>query len=217
MARSEGARPGSGRAPPRAGTNLTSCSIYVLRARSTRSRSCSSRRSSCSGSSRATFDPTATRRAVARRGGRACRAPRGASASTVRSSRSTATGCRRRPGRLRRELAEPAVRERRRQPAFWNTMQLIVWGIADLDDHRVVVGVYSAVRQYSVADYVFTGLSFIGPRHAPVLVRAHRHRLLDEAGRLVQRRRPPLLRSVCTRPASPASTSTTSATSCCRC
>jgi peptide/nickel transport system permease protein len=43
-----------------------------------------------------------------------------------------------------------------------NTMQLIVWGVLISALLAVGVGVYSAVRQYSVPDYLFTGLAFIG-------------------------------------------------------
>ena len=40
----------------------------------------------------------------------------------------------------------------------------------------LVLGVYSAVKQYSVGDYVFTGLSYLGIAMPDVLVRAARHR-----------------------------------------
>lgn len=46
--------------------------------------------------------------------------------------------------------------------ALWNTVQLIVWGILVSAVVAVAIGVYSAVRQYSIPDYVFTGLSFVG-------------------------------------------------------
>jgi ABC-type dipeptide/oligopeptide/nickel transport system permease component len=46
--------------------------------------------------------------------------------------------------------------------ALGNTMQLIVWAVLVSAVLAVLVGVYSAVRQYSVLDYVFTGLSFVG-------------------------------------------------------
>src|SRR4051812_47285457 len=48
------------------------------------------------------------------------------------------------------------------QHALWNTMQLIVWGVLISSVIAIGVGVYSAVRQYSVLDYTFTGLAFIG-------------------------------------------------------
>ena len=46
--------------------------------------------------------------------------------------------------------------------AMGNTMQLIFWGIALSATVAIFVGVYSAVKQYSVGDYLFTGLSYIG-------------------------------------------------------
>ena len=46
--------------------------------------------------------------------------------------------------------------------AFGNTVQLIVWGVVISAIIAVGIGVYSAVRQYSVLDYAFTGLSFVG-------------------------------------------------------
>lgn len=45
---------------------------------------------------------------------------------------------------------------------FWNTVQLIVWGILLSAAVAIAVGVYSAARQYSALDYTFTGLSFVG-------------------------------------------------------
>ncbi len=45
--------------------------------------------------------------------------------------------------------------------AFWNTLQLIIWGVLLATLISVGVGVFSAVRQYSLADYGFTGLSFL--------------------------------------------------------
>jgi peptide/nickel transport system permease protein len=45
---------------------------------------------------------------------------------------------------------------------FWNTFQLVAWGILLSAVIAVAIGVYSALRQYSVLDYTFTGLSFIG-------------------------------------------------------
>ena len=45
--------------------------------------------------------------------------------------------------------------------AFWNTLQLIVWGILVSALIAVSIGVYSAIKQYSVPDYVFTGLSYL--------------------------------------------------------
>jgi peptide/nickel transport system permease protein len=46
--------------------------------------------------------------------------------------------------------------------ALGNTVQLIFWGVLVSVVIAVFVGVYSAVRQYSVLDYVFTGLAFVG-------------------------------------------------------
>jgi peptide/nickel transport system permease protein len=46
--------------------------------------------------------------------------------------------------------------------SLWYTVQLIFWGILVSAVVAVALGVYSAVRQYSVLDYTFTGLSFVG-------------------------------------------------------
>lgn len=46
--------------------------------------------------------------------------------------------------------------------ALSNTLQLIFWGILISAIISVGIGVFSAVRQYSIPDYIFTGLSFIG-------------------------------------------------------
>jgi peptide/nickel transport system permease protein len=46
--------------------------------------------------------------------------------------------------------------------ALWYTVQLIFWGILVSAVVSIALGIYSALRQYSVGDYVFTGLSFIG-------------------------------------------------------
>src|SRR5438477_1500619 len=46
--------------------------------------------------------------------------------------------------------------------ALGNTIQLIVWGVLLSAIVAVLVGVYSAVRQYSFLDYTFTGGSFVG-------------------------------------------------------
>jgi peptide/nickel transport system permease protein len=46
--------------------------------------------------------------------------------------------------------------------AFGNTLQLIFWGVLISAILAILVGVYSAVRQYTVPDYIFTGLSFVG-------------------------------------------------------
>lgn len=47
-------------------------------------------------------------------------------------------------------------------PAMWNTLQLIIPGIIISLVLAVALGIYSAVRQYSVGDYLFTSLSFLG-------------------------------------------------------
>ena len=46
--------------------------------------------------------------------------------------------------------------------SLWYTVQLIFWGILVSAVVAIALGVYSAVKQYSVLDYTFTGLSFIG-------------------------------------------------------
>jgi peptide/nickel transport system permease protein len=48
------------------------------------------------------------------------------------------------------------------RPAFWNTFQLIIWGILLSVSISLFVGVYSATRQYSLSDYLLTGLAFVG-------------------------------------------------------
>ena len=56
-----------------------------------------------------------------------------------------------------RERVYPMVRR-----AMWNTVQLITWGVLVSALLAVAIGVFSAVRQYSLADFGFTSLSFIG-------------------------------------------------------
>lgn len=46
--------------------------------------------------------------------------------------------------------------------AFGNTLQLIVWGVVLSSIVAMTIGVYSAVKQYSFGDYLFTGLSYVG-------------------------------------------------------
>src|SRR4051794_13280156 len=46
--------------------------------------------------------------------------------------------------------------------AFWYTVQLIFWGILVSAVLSIALGIYSALRQYSVGDYAFTALAFIG-------------------------------------------------------
>lgn len=48
------------------------------------------------------------------------------------------------------------------QRSFWNTLQLIFWGVLFSAVVAMVVGVYSAVKQYSIGDYFFTSLAYIG-------------------------------------------------------
>src|SRR5437588_12389282 len=54
--------------------------------------------------------------------------------------------------------------------ALWNTIQLIFWGIAVSALIAIGIGVFSAVRQYSAADYAFTSLPFIGLAMPPFVV-----------------------------------------------
>src|SRR3954469_1174356 len=56
-----------------------------------------------------------------------------------------------------RERVFPMLRR-----AMWNTLQLIIWGVLISSILAVGIGVFSAVRQYSFADFTFTGLSFLG-------------------------------------------------------
>lgn len=56
-----------------------------------------------------------------------------------------------------RERVFPVIRR-----ALWNTVQLIFWGILISAVVAICVGVFSAVKQYSALDYLFTGASFAG-------------------------------------------------------
>jgi peptide/nickel transport system permease protein len=56
-----------------------------------------------------------------------------------------------------RERVVPMVRR-----AMWGTLQLIGWGVLVSALLAVGIGVFSAVRQYSFADFGFTSLSFLG-------------------------------------------------------
>jgi peptide/nickel transport system permease protein len=47
------------------------------------------------------------------------------------------------------------------------TVQLIGWGLLLALVLAIAIGVYSATRQYSVGDYVFTGLSYVGVAMPP--------------------------------------------------
>jgi peptide/nickel transport system permease protein len=46
--------------------------------------------------------------------------------------------------------------------ASWPTLQLLFWGTLVSLTFAIGIGVYSAVKQYSVGDYAFTGLSYLG-------------------------------------------------------
>jgi peptide/nickel transport system permease protein len=46
--------------------------------------------------------------------------------------------------------------------ALWNTVQLVFFGSLLAISTALLLGVYSAVRQYSFGDYAFTALAFIG-------------------------------------------------------
>jgi peptide/nickel transport system permease protein len=51
--------------------------------------------------------------------------------------------------------------------SLWNTLQLIFWGVLLSAVVAISIGVYSAVRQYSFPDYLFTGLAFLGVAMPP--------------------------------------------------
>ena len=55
------------------------------------------------------------------------------------------------------ERVFPAIKR-----SLWNTIQLIFWGILISALIAIAIGIFSAVRQYSIADYAFTSASFIG-------------------------------------------------------
>jgi len=46
--------------------------------------------------------------------------------------------------------------------ALGYTMQLVIWGILLALVIAVAIGIFSALRQYSIGDYLFTGLSYFG-------------------------------------------------------
>lgn len=46
--------------------------------------------------------------------------------------------------------------------ALWYTVQLIFWGILVSAVLSIALGIYSALKQYSIGDYAFTTLAFIG-------------------------------------------------------
>lgn len=45
--------------------------------------------------------------------------------------------------------------------AFGNTLQLIIWGVLVSAVVAVSIGVFSAIRQYSIPDYIVTGASYL--------------------------------------------------------
>jgi peptide/nickel transport system permease protein len=51
--------------------------------------------------------------------------------------------------------------------ALGNTVQLIGWGLLLALVVAIGIGVYSATRQYSLGDYAFTGLSYVGVAMPP--------------------------------------------------
>jgi peptide/nickel transport system permease protein len=46
--------------------------------------------------------------------------------------------------------------------ALWPTLQLLFWGTLFSIVLALILGVYSAVKQYSIGDYAITGLSYLG-------------------------------------------------------
>ncbi len=56
-----------------------------------------------------------------------------------------------------RERVYPVIRR-----ACWNTLQLVVWGVLLALLVAVVIGVFSAAHQYSLADHALTSLCFLG-------------------------------------------------------
>jgi peptide/nickel transport system permease protein len=46
--------------------------------------------------------------------------------------------------------------------SLWPTLQLLFWGTIFSVVIAIVLGVYSAVKQYSIGDYTVTGLSYLG-------------------------------------------------------
>ena len=56
-----------------------------------------------------------------------------------------------------RERVYPMIRS-----ACWNTLQLVSWGVLLALLVAVVIGVFSAVRQYSLTDHALTSLCFLG-------------------------------------------------------
>src|SRR4029077_5405441 len=46
--------------------------------------------------------------------------------------------------------------------ALWPSLQLLFWATIVAVSVALLLSVYSAVKQYSVGDYLFTGLAYIG-------------------------------------------------------
>ena len=110
---------------------------------------------------RETFDPTARLRHDPRPPGHR-RTRSSASASTTPCTSSTASGwasSSRATGASSARTREPVTEMTQR--ALWNTVQLIFWGILVSATIAIAIGVYSAVKQYSIPDYLFTGLSYL--------------------------------------------------------
>jgi peptide/nickel transport system permease protein len=51
--------------------------------------------------------------------------------------------------------------------AFGFTVQLIIWGVLLALVLSIAIGVFSAIKQYSIPDYLFTGLSYVGVAMPP--------------------------------------------------
>ena len=103
------------------------------------------------------------------------------------------------------------------RPAFWNTFQLIIWGIIISTIVALFVGVYSGDEAVLTRRLHTHRPGLRGYRDASVLVRTHRDttsRSSSPTGSTTASRC--CTDSDCTRPATPASTGTTQCTSCCR-
>jgi len=66
--------------------------------------------------------------------------------------------------------------------SFGNTLQLIVWGILLSALVAVSIGVFSAVRQYSIPDYVITGGSYLAIAMPPFWFGLIAINLLERSG-----------------------------------
>ena len=102
--------------------------------------------------------------------------------------------------------------------AMWNTVQLMFFGTVLSIFLALFLGVFSAVRQYSPADYTFTALAFIGIAMPPFwfgLLATSTSPSARRTGSTSRSRSS--TSSGSTRRARPASTWTTCATSHCRC